>query len=179
MDKVERFSERLREKFDGRLRARWSVEKQAVEIEQRVGRKIDIPANETDDERIRVRDGYALIMTVQPGDRMRCKKCNGELKVPVFEFRMVTCEFCRMLGYYSKYGVGFFELNDRLIEYLEKHDPNNRAADEVERANKQLELAQQRELANTLESAVDDDFYRIAGIPRVGYTGKEQMWQKE
>jgi len=179
---TEEFKDQVQTVFDGRLRVRWSDSQQTLEIEQKIARKIDALVDESNDEMVRTRDGYLLLASVQPGDRMRCRQCHSELAVPVFEFKQVPCEFCRMKGRHVSYIVGFFEPNDRLIEYLRSLDPTNGASkrlrDELEDRNRRMLERRQRDINNTTESRVLDDFERIAGIQSVGYTGKESMWER-
>lgn len=173
------FDDRLRDEFDNRLRVRWSYWEGAFVVEQRIARGLAdaFPVTEGDDDRIRLRDGYLKVMSIRNGDRMPCPQCGFTLRVPIFETRLISCEYCRLKGYPHQFPAGFFELNDRLIEYLRSIDPLKGAArrnrDRVDSTNRRIERSHDRMSDNLLEDAVSDNFNQIAGIPMTGYTGKE------
>lgn len=169
------FEERLADVFHDRLRCRWSHAEHAFVIEQRIARRVAdaFPVLNDRDDLIRIRDGYMQVMSVRNGDRMPCPNpsCFHDLRVPMFETRMLQCEHCHTYAV-----AGFFELNDRLIDYLRDIDPLRdgplRKQHEVNFANHRNTLSQERVAHNLLEDAVSDNFTQMAGIQSVGYTGK-------
>jgi ribosomal protein L37AE/L43A len=129
----EDFQERLQSRFDGRYRVRWSPSRHEFHLEQKVARGlaegfVPIVSKSAEDrrlhedERIRARDGFMLTMIITAGDRMPCEHCGSELQVPLFASGVVTCQFCAMRGKGVHYTVGYFPLNDVLLEHLEKID---------------------------------------------------------
>ena len=170
------FAERLDHEFDGRLRVRWSIPEGAFVIEQKIARGLAdlFPAEEHEDAKIRLRDGYLKIMSVRNGDRMPCPRCGLTLRVPKFEIRLLECGYCKRRGYDYQHPAGFFELNDRLLEYLRSLDPkkggSRRNRDRVDINNKKVEVAHEHEADNVLEAAVSNSFTQIAGIQSVGWT---------
>lgn len=179
MEIPEEFADRLHRAFDGRLRIRWSVADGAYHVEQRLARGlINFPSALTDDEAIRLRDGYHLVMTVRTGDRMPCPRCGLTLAVPLRSSTLVSCERCRQKGLEHRVAAAYFPLDDTLITHLQAIDPLRGASRElrakVEAHNAKLMQAQQQQVLNQLTDKASDDFTRIAGIPSVGYTGREQ-----
>src|SRR5262245_29340645 len=104
------FTERLQQKFDGRLRVRWSAKEQHFVIEQRVGRAVVAPIriSEGRDDLIRARDGYHPVMVISAGDRMRCPTCHYEMKVPVRDTVDVKCEYCGLKGRQTHVVAGYW-----------------------------------------------------------------------
>lgn len=183
MEIPETFTERLEQEFGGRLRIRWSPSEYRFRIEQKVARAImwpDRPVLENDDDLQCVKDGYFHVLSVTPGDKMKCKVCAAPIPVPVGEMQMVHCPTCKAMGRQMRYAVAFFPLNDMLIEHLKKIDPErNLARDTVAELNARNEAAvqrAQRAIQTQAEAYVDDNFNRIVGIPQTGYTGRERMW---
>lgn len=177
MEVPEEFAARLDAAFDGRLRIRWSQAEGAYHVEQRVARAlINFPAALTDDEAIRLRDGYHFIMVVRTGDRMPCPRCGATLKVPLRTSTMVTCDPCRQRGLEYRIPAAHYPLDDTLIDHLKSIDPlrgmSKALRSKVEAHNAALTQQQQQAVLNRLTDKANDDFAQIAGIPSVGYTGK-------
>lgn len=165
------FTDRLHTAFDGRLRVRWSNAKNEYQIEQNVARgMMNFPAPLTDDEAIRLKDGYFHVMSVRNGDRMPCPKCNRDLPVPIREVREVACT-CG-----TKSAAGFFPLDDTLITYLQAIDPmrgmSREMRNKINAHNDAIAEKMRQGVLNQTTDAAGDDFARIAGIPSVGFTGK-------
>ena len=177
MEAPEEFVSRLDSAFDGRLRIRWSAAEGAYHIEQRVARAlVNFPAGTSDDEALRLRDGYHLIMVVRTGDRMPCPRCGATLKVPLRSSTVVTCDTCRQRGLEYRMAAAHYPLDDTLIDHLKSIDPlrgmSKALRAKVEAHNAKLTEQQQQAVLDQLTSKANDDFNRIAGIPSVGYTGK-------
>jgi hypothetical protein len=176
------FVEKLRLEFDGRFRIRWSLARKEWVIENKVDRAKVVPkyVRDIDDELIRARDGYEFVLSVRPGDRMPCRstKCMATVPVPVFKFAEVRCQSCRTVHD----ATGYFPLNDMLLEWLRRIDPDRggikRVMQSVDEKMRQRDLARERELSNYNEAVGKDYFNRIVGIQQVGYTGKEHMWDR-
>lgn len=175
------FVDRLHDAFEGRLRIRWSHSAHEFQIEQRVARGlINFPAALTDDEHIRLRDGYFYVMSVRSGDRMPCPRCQFQLTVPVREIRELSCPRCKAQGLEHRVAAGYFPLDDTLITYLKAMDPLRGASRElrakVDAHNAAYTESQRQAVLDKAYAAGADDFNRIAGIPNVGYTGDAPMW---
>jgi hypothetical protein len=173
------FARALEREFQGRLRVRWSTQRQEWHVEQKIRRGLaDFPADPNgSDEHQRLRDGYMYILSIRPGDRMPCPRCASTLKVPHLEFREIICDFCKFTGKEYKVAAGYWPLNDKLIERLKELDPE-RSMTKVQRTqvdarNRALEEAQQKHVLNVSLGTAADDFVQITGIPMTGYTGKE------
>ncbi|NBV25387.1 MAG: hypothetical protein EBS05_26170, partial [Proteobacteria bacterium] len=170
------FVERLQAAFEGRLRIRWSNAAHEFQIEQRVARGlINFPAALTDDEHIRLRDGYFYVMSIRSGDRMPCPRCQQQLTVPVREIRELSCPRCKAQGLEHRVAAGYFPLDDTLITYLKAMDPLRGASRElrakVDAHNAAYTESQRQTVLDKAYAAGADDFNRIAGIPHVGYSG--------
>lgn len=174
----ESFAARLDQTFDGRLRLRWSQSRHEYQLEQKVSRALaSFPVSDHDDDSIRLRDGYLYILSIRPGTKMPCPACHLDLDVPVREIREVVCPFCKLKGTPTRVTAGYFPLDDILIETLKRLDPMRGASKQlrsaVDRHNEQMMAAKRQHVIETSLDAANDDFNRIAGIPSVGYTGKE------
>lgn len=173
------FAGQLTQKFQGRLRLRWSQARHEYQLEQKVRRGLALgPVRDShDDEGIRRRDGYHYVLSIQPGTRMACPRCASELAVPVCEFREVTCAWCKLQGYEHRVSAGYFPLNDTLLEYLQRLDPEHEASRatraHVDRHNLAHQAQLHQSVLNATTDKANDDFRRIAGIPMTGYTGTE------
>lgn len=181
MEAPQTFVDRLRDTFEGRLRIRWSHASNEFQIEQRVARGlINFPMALSDDEHIRLRDGYFYVMSIRSGDRMPCPRCHAQLTVPVREVKELSCDRCKAAGLEHRVAAGFFPLDDTLITYLKAMDPLRGASRElrakVDAYNARHTEAQRQAVLDKAYAAGADDFNRIAGIPNVGYTGPAPMW---
>jgi hypothetical protein len=190
MKAPERFVERLEKEFRGRLRIRWSTQFNEWVIEQRVARGL-FPGtkptkkgwDESNDNYIRHRDGYIHVMSVRTGDRMPCPKCGHQLKVPYMQTQVIRCDYCRLKGFEPSIAAVFIPLNDDLIHYLKKIDPENplseRLAEDLENSNQSLAAEMERKVMRDTEAGLLERFNRIAGIPQTGYTKNAgKMWIK-
>lgn len=175
-----RVSERLNSEFDDRLRIRWSHEEQAWHLEQRFAKGFHVSQkgqrDEESDEMVRRREGYLLIMSIQPGDRMKCKGCSKQLKVPMNQISSITCE-CG-----SKHIVGFYALDsEALFEHLRRMDPlkdhRNGTREKIAENNAKVwEAAQNRPSQLATEYVTQAMSVKEFGMDMVGYTGKEKAW---
>ena len=158
------------------LRIRWSRQRSAWVIEQKVARATEIPffVSEYDDRTIRARDGYSLVMTITPGDRMECRRCKAEVHVPTMQLRQATCARCGAV-----YNAAHYPLADTLLEHLRYSDPYRggveRQMREVDISNERNRYRKRRDALNEAGSVAADLFPQLHGIPQVGYTGKEMQ----
>jgi hypothetical protein len=173
------FVTRLHEVFDGRLRIRFSDKEQNFHIEQKVGRAVVAPCKieEGRDDLIRARDGYHPVMTITPGDRMRCPSCHYDLPVPVRETVDMRCPFCAFHGRTTRIVAGYWPLDDSLIAHLQMIDPlrdgQTELAEAADRHNRMLLQSQEDAAVAPGYAYADENYNRLVGIPQVGYTGKE------
>lgn len=184
MHAPESFVEKLESTFRSRLRVRWSVQRGAFIIEQKVRRGL-FPGHkptrkgwdETNDKYVQARDGVVEIMEVRTGTLMDCPKCGHQLKVPFMHSTAIRCDYCRLQGKEPAVNAVFMPLGDALIDYLKSIDPENpiseSLADDVDRANCSLEASMENDAMNSTEASLRDRYKRMVGIPQVGYTGKE------
>lgn len=184
----EAFVEKLDREFRGRLRIRWSQQRNGWLIEQRVARGLfpgTKPAkrgwDETTDKYVQHRDGYVEILEVRPGTLMDCPRCGAEIKVPFLETSHVRCDYCRLMGRQTFVSVVHMPLGDLLINHLKSIDPENpiseTLADDLERRNAALAAARERDALNAGEAAFEDDYRRIVGIPTAHLSGNTAMWK--
>lgn len=177
------FAARLATAFNRRLRIRWSPQFGEWAIEQQVRRGFveglrpkKAGWDESVDDYIRYRDGYVHVVSVRTGDRMPCPKCRTDLKVPFMLTEVIRCAFCRLKGADSFVPAMFVPLNDSLITYLKRIDPEHEASEslsqDLENRNDSLAASMERDAAGRMSSGWDDYYARIHGIQQVGYTGK-------
>lgn len=168
------FTARLRRDFGQRLRLRWSDSQHQWLVEQKVGRAAAParPGTEMEDRWVQARDGYALVLTVAPGDRERCQHCGETVRLPVYDFRETACPRCGKLTRSCHW-----QLNDQLLEHLRRIDPMRdgprRMARDADRATHAAEQSRIRANSNETESIIKDAIGQIGGFTTVGYTGKE------
>ena len=171
----DRFQRRLTERFDGRFRVRWSPSRSAFQVEQKVGRMADLPADAGEDHQIRTRDGYVLVFEITPGDRMPCEGCKFPLKVPVFETAQITCPLCG-----TKAILGFWPIDgDRIIEHLEFLDPLKGRDMGIWVRTRQAEnrLALERRHLNEIEAISKYRAPQLLGRPQVGWTTDQRYFR--
>lgn len=178
------FETRLERLFNGRVRCRWSPNREEWHLEYKIARQkiVGFIINPNDDPAVRARDGYAFIMAVRPGDRMPCPRCNYTVKVPVFEIAEAVCDYCRLQGHDGRYPACYFPLDgDKLITELAKLDPQNTWTDTLvasaDKRNDAMMAAKERQFENQIRSATLDSYKQLVGIPSFGYSGKTTMWQ--
>jgi len=172
------FVSRLDREFGGRLRIRWSDQREEWHIEQKVGNAV-VPAfhvSDFDDEAIRARDGYGFVMAIREGTRMPCPRCGSTLAVPALHTAETRCDSCKRMGYGHVYAAAYFPLEgDALIQYLRRLDPLLGHRDEITRdqdeARRRIEASRERHCMNEITAATAENYRRIAGIPQFGYTG--------
>jgi hypothetical protein len=183
------FVEKLEREFRGKLRIRWSSERNAWLIEQRMKRGLFggfKPTrkgwDESSDKYVQTRDGVVMLMEVRTGTFMDCPKCGHELKVPFMETSSIRCSYCKLQGKEPSIAAVFIPLNDSLIDHLKSIDPSNpiseRLAEDLDRANESLAAMMEKDALNYGSGAVLERFNRLAGIQQVGHTGKEKMWSR-
>lgn len=174
----EQFVKDLERNFHGRMRIRWSNQKQEWQIEEKITRGLlpDEYTNGENDHAIRLRDGYGLVCAVKPGDRTPCPRCKMELRVPIREFGEVRCGFCEHRGRSTSVIAGYFDLNDTLIQHLRRISGDYAWRDdllsETKKHEQQVEASRERELDNIGEAVFSDSYNRMNQIPQTGYTAK-------
>lgn len=181
------FVRQLKQEHDGRLRIRWSPARFRWQIEQ----KIDVAklppfhVDSLDDDAIRAVDGYSRICEIAPGTITPCTNigpsgtmCGYDLKVPYGAFTQARCPRCRSNGFHGGNIVAHFDLNDQLLQYLRKLDPNRGSyevtREKLRRHNRDLMNNRYDSIARELRAVAIDDM-RV-DIPKRGYTGRETMW---
>ena len=189
----EGFAEELKREFAGRLSIRWSKAERAFVVEQKQGRETTLhlrPAKRhpgmssprwTDellryeDERYRRKKGLARVCAVSVGDRVPCRRdgCVGVIKVPLGKVVSKACPVCDT----PSKPVGFFPLNNWLLEELRRTDPYRggleRVFADLDKQDAERVRLAARKLKNHTEDVWKDAFTKVFGIESVGYTGKE------
>lgn len=175
----ESFRRLLEREFPG-YRVRWSLRDSCWHLEQPCGNSALVPfrIDPSDDTLIRARDGFWLVMKIQPGDRMPCPNvverfprqiCNWTLKVPQRKVAEVRCPVCAKAGRDGRAFAGFWPLDEGLIEELRRTDPlkgGTAAARATADASNKLLLAEaERKLRDATTSLDAVDYRWIAGIP--------------
>lgn len=186
----ESFTDKLERSFRGRLRIRWSQQRDEWLIEQKVRRGI-FPGyratregwDETSDRYVQHRDGVVTIMSVRTGDRMPCPRCSHELKVPYMETTHVKCAYCQMVGRRTYVPAVFFPLGDALIDHLKSIDPENplseKLAEDLDRQNEALVAQMEADAIRNAEAAMHERYLRLAGIPHVHYDASMFKMKKD
>lgn len=187
-------AERVQREFNGRLRIRFSDKKRAFQVEARTHRGLsDIPLPENVpsdvaaklkavfyDDLQRARDGYSLVMEVQPGDRMPCPNCHMELKVPHRKTAEVNCEYCRVMGRDGRTTAGYWPLDSESfferLRYLDPQRGYRRSGKQVDEANKRRQEIEEKDALNLLQSVNRDEYRNFAGILQTGTTTKNSAW---
>lgn len=175
----EGFEEALRTLFQGRLRIRWSLQESAWIIEQRVGAAA-LPPIRVDpgrDDHIQARDGFAPVMTIEPGTRMACDFCGLTLDVPIREIREVPCEPCLYRGRDARFLCTYWPLDSTLLDHLRAIDPEVHGGREMKSrimaalgANDQLVSKIDKGATDNREAAGRYYFPQMMGIQSVGWT---------
>lgn len=184
----EHFEQKLEREFRGRLRIRWSHERHEFQIEQRVRRSL-APGwtkkhrawDDTSDDYIRHRDGYVLLVAIRVGTKMPCPRCQTELDVPFNETKNIICAYCKLQGKSPHIAAMHVPLNDTLIDYLKRLDPENpiseRLNEDNDRQNAALVAAMEQDATNAAVSGFEERYRRIVGIPQVGLSGATAFWK--
>jgi hypothetical protein len=183
------FTDKLESTFKGRLRCRWSRQRAAWLIEQKVRRGI-FPGSdkgakagwdETSDRYVQHRDGVIEIMEVRTGTLMDCPRCKHEVKVPYGYTGQLVCKYCQLQGRRPNIVVAFIPLGDQLITYLLGIDPDNPISEDlaadVDRRNAALVAEMENDAIRPTEAAFEDDYRRIRGIPTAHLSGRTAMWK--
>ena len=151
-------------------RLRWSAATGRWQIEHKVGRVRDYPG--TDDKTIRLRDGYHLVLDTPVRDYALCPKCSSKLPLTPYERQEIRCSTCAARGNRAHVIDGYFPLTEGTLQYLEHYHP--RRGDllrrEMAEQNLQVERSKWRSAELTAEAIAAEDWRRVFGIPRVGYT---------
>jgi len=167
------FSTQLAVESDGRLRVRWSEKTHRFQVESRSGRAIipSRPISPLDDEAIRARDGFNLVLEVTPGDHTDCPKCGEEVRLIPRRIGDIRCPRCS-----ASFRACFFPLSEDLLLYLRYSDPDRGGIERVFRdadlETERLEARMRRERHNRTEDIWKDDWNKVVGIPSVGYAGR-------
>lgn len=167
-------------------RIRWSLTSRCWLVEQRCGSNVLPPVSidEAADDLIRAVDGYWLVMSFQPGDRMACpgiiqklprRTCGYTLMVPHRAGREVVCPICRAKGRDGRTIAAYWPFDECLLDALRRTNPltwgitkvgsktMTRAAATADAANRRLlaDAEARRRDAGTIDAV---DYRWISGI---------------
>jgi len=169
-------------------RIRWSIRLDQWHIEQPYGRGA-LPASDRDhwnDDFIRFRDGYWLVMRFAPGEWMTCQttvdyvtkqKCETSLKIPHFWSGELRCPVCVRAGRDGGHITGYWPFGSRLIEELISTDPLRggivrkdgktrvRAGVIAEVKNDARQKAADKKVSDHVQGMDAVDYRWISGIP--------------
>lgn len=165
-------------------RVRWSIRGQCWQIEQAVGRGALDPfrIDEADDSLVRARDGYWLVMSFQPGDRMPCpgiiqkeprQVCGYTMRVSHRKSAEAVCNECRRRGRDGRTVAAYWPFDECLLEHLRYTDPlrggiSRMRADADARNAKMLRDAE-RAQSNVVQANAYDLHRHVVGIKQWGY----------
>lgn len=168
-------------------RVRWSLAEGCWHLEQAYGRGAlpPIRIDDTDDTLIRARDGFWLVMKLQPGDRMACpgiiqkvprQVCHASMKVPTRRMGEAVCANCRRKGRDGRTVAGFWPFDATLLDELRRTNPlthgiikkagkvQTRAAYEADQANAVMQREGLRKQADAMTSVDAVDYRWLSGI---------------
>jgi hypothetical protein len=178
----EQFQERLRQEFGDKLRIRWSDYWNEWQVEQKIRRgKVGQPITRDryHDDTVRYRDGYAWVMSIKQGTRFPCPTCEMPLSAPTRVTEMLSCRHCQLKGYEHHWIACHWPFDETLIDHFKKME---REIDDrsrlVKESEQKLKTQMQRQALEPTLAAFEDRFNKLAGIPSVGYTGRETMWER-
>src|SRR5579864_5311626 len=116
-------------------RVRWSPSRSSYCIEQRVARATfagwdnlsagdedAVRAYSTQDDLIRLRDGYSLVMEVCETPTFKCP-CGHVFRLTPLKWKEYRCPRCFAQGEKTFYYIAYFPLSEKLLEQLEKTSP--------------------------------------------------------
>lgn len=187
---------RIKDEFRDRMRIRWSDRTKTFHVEGRSHRGLtDFPiptglnsaqiAKVFDthyDDLVRAKDGYQLIMEIQPGRRMKCPRegCHITLQVPLNKTAEVPCWYCKSLKLDGRYVATYFDLESpALIERLRYLDPERTWRTQgktTEQRNDALTASKEQDALNFIGSVNRDEYARFSGILHSGTSGKTDNW---
>lgn len=177
-------------------RVRWSLAERCWHLEQAYGRGALPPLriDEADDSLVRSRDGYWLVMKIQPGDRMACpgiiqktprQVCDNTIRVPTRRTGEAVCGNCRRKGRDGRTIAAFWPFDATLLDELRRTNPlthgiikkdgkvQTRAAYEADQANARMEKERDRVLHDGVTSIDQVDHRWLTGIPTAGATRRQ------
>lgn len=170
-------------------RVRWSLKKHCWQIEQSYGIEwFDFPfkVDAANDDMVRARDGYWLVMEIQPGDRMPCPSiidkqdgtmCGCTLKVPInMTAETVRCPACQKRGKDGRHVAAYYPFGHVLMEHLRYSDPlrdgTQRVSKDVDAANSARSAALDNERSNELAAINSHYFNKLFQIQSKGWSGR-------
>lgn len=175
------FRGQLSAESDNRLRLRFSHKRGLWQIEAKRHRakNMDRPLSPFDDEAIRERDGYDLVLEVAPGRKIVCPnefkvegkvvRCGHKMVVPVHQWKEATCGRCR-----GRLTAPYFPLGEDLLAHLRYIDPDRdgilRVFADVDKAEANRLETLRRTRHNVAEAIFSEERRRVLEIPMVGYT---------
>lgn len=166
-------------------RVRWSLKDAAWQIEQPAGRGALPPfrLDPHDDSLIRAADGFWLVMTTSPGDRMACptvvtpfprQVCGTILKVPFRRSGEVTCPTCRGAHRDGRIIAGFWPFDGALLDRLRRSDPlrdgTRRTSSDADAFNAALLARAEAKRRDAITSLDSVDYRWLTNIPTAGAT---------
>jgi hypothetical protein len=177
-------------------RVRWSLAERCWHLEQAYGRGALPPLriDEADDSLVRSRDGYWLVMKIQPGDRMACpgviqkvprQLCENTIQVPSRRTGEAVCGNCRQKGRDGRTIAGFWPFDETLLDELRRTNPlthgivkkdgktQTRAAWEADQANARMLQERDRIMHDGVTSIDQVDHRWLTGIPSAGFSRRK------
>lgn len=175
------FDRRLREEFQGRLRVRWSNQRACFLVEQKEHVGLEPGFREVapdDDEAIRQRDGYTLVMEVWRGTTIPCPRCGYGCTAQPRKNQIIECAFCQIAGKADRtFQASVFYLDEALLEELRGVDyvthnaltPQERVRRAHER-NLAYWAKKEQRVKDERKDWTRDHWRQLLGVPRVGWT---------
>jgi hypothetical protein len=193
----ERTKRRIKDEFRDRIRIRWSDRSRTFHVEGKShrgftdfpmppglnGKQIAKLLDVCHDDIVRAKEGYQLIMEIQPGARMKCPRegCPMTLQVPINRTAEVACGYCKSLRLDGRTIATYFDLeSESLIERLRYLDPERtwraQARKGTDERNAALTAQREQDALNHIEAVNRDEYASFAGILKSSTSGKTGAW---
>jgi len=179
------FQARFQSEFPG-YRIRWSLRKHCWQIEQPTGTRgalTPIRVSEEDDSMIRARDGYWLVMELQPGSRMPCPglvqvypriTCGYTIPVALRQSKESICPICRLQHRDGRTIAAYWPFDELFLEHLRYSDPlkdgTRRQRIHADRKNAIQDARGERDTSNIIQAHAADLHRHIVGIKQFAYS---------
>lgn len=158
-------------------RIRWSLSKGCWCVEQQIQGETLIPFrfDEGNDDLVRFRDGFSLVMEFQPGDRMACparldakQVCGWPMKVTHRQSKESRCEACRLRGRDGRTMAAYWPFDECLLDHLRWSDPlrdgTMRVSAFADKVNRDIKREKDRRSRDAWSSLDSVDYRWLAGI---------------
>lgn len=180
------FRARLDAEFQGRIRVRWSYQRNCFVVEQQESAAIhpgELFTHSNDDIAIRARDGYGLLFELWTGSTAACL-CGADIPLTPSTIKVYECPTCQVRhGRTRQLPIASFDFTEGLLEALCRLDyiahNTESPKDAVRRAwhaNLRKKAAKDKAIAADRQLRLRDDWHRLYNVPRTGYRQDTPYW---